>query len=51
MIYRFNGKLFKLRRSEAKSKVEGLDQVSEDCDNYDLKISTRKIEVVYQQAT
>ena len=71
--YRFDGKLFKLRRLQTKSKVqtgvldellyandmatnasaemkmqEGMDRVSQASDNYDLKISTKKTEVVYQ---
>ena len=67
--YRFDGKLFNLRRLQAKSKVqtEGLDdmakgapieekmqkgvkQVSDTCDSYDLTISIKKTEVVYQLA-
>ena len=69
--YRFDGKLFNLRRMQAKSKVqtdvldellyaddmaknasterkmqEAMDGVSQVCDNYDLKIITKKTEVV-----
>ena len=71
--YRFGGKLFNLRRLQAKSKVQtevldkflfaddiakgapteekmqkGVDQVSDSCDSYDLAISIKKTEVVYQ---
>ena len=73
--YRFDEKLFNLRRLEAKSKVQtevldeflfaddmtkgapteekmqkGVDQVSDSCDSYDLTISIKKTEVVYQPA-
>ena len=73
--YRFDGKLFNLRRFQAKPKVhtEVLDeflfaddiangapteekmqkdagQVSDSCDSYDLTISIKKTEVVYQPA-
>ena len=73
--YRFHGKLFNLRRLQAKSKVQtkvldeflfaddmakgapteeqmqiGVDQVSDSCDSYDLTISIKKTEVVYQPA-
>ena len=73
--HRFDGKLFNLRRLQAKSKVhtevldeflfaddmakgapteetmqKGVDQVSDSCDNYDLTISIKKTEVVYQPA-
>ena len=71
--YRFDGKLFNLRRLQAKFKVQtevldeflfaddmakgapteekmqkGVDQVSDPCDRYDLTISIKKTEVVYQ---
>ena len=58
--YRLDGKLFNLRRLQAKSKVQTgvldellyaddmaknvfmhVDRVSQDCNNYDLKISTK----------
>ena len=70
---RFDGKLFNLRRLQAKCKVqtdvrdellyaddmakngkaekkiqEAMDRVSQACDNYDLTISTKQTEVVYQ---
>ena len=72
--YRFDGKLFSLRRLQSSSNVQtevldeflfadgmakgaptekmqkGLDQVSDSCDSYDLTISTKKSEVVYQPA-
>ena len=73
--YRFVGKLFNLRRLQAKSKVQtempdellfandiakgapteekmkkSVDQVSDSCQSYDLTISIKKIEVVYQPA-
>ena len=73
--YRFDGKLFNLRRFQAKSKVQtevldeflfaddmakgapteekmqkGVDQASDSCDSYDLTISIKKTEVVYQPA-
>ena len=73
--YRFDGKLFNLRRLQVKSKVQtevldeflfaddmakgapteekmqkGVDQVCDSCDSYDLTISIKKTEVVYQPA-
>ena len=73
--YRFDGKLFNLRRLQAKSEVQtevldeflfaddmakrapteekmqkSVDQVSDSCDSYDLTISIKKTEVVYQPA-
>ena len=73
--YRFDWKLFNLRRLQAKSKVhtemldeflfaddmtkgapteekmqKSVDQVSDLCDSYDLTISIKKTEVVYQPA-
>ena len=73
--YRFDGKLFNLRRLQAKFKVQtevldeflfaddmargalteekmqkGVDQVSDSCDRYDLTISIKKTEVIYQPA-
>ena len=73
--YRINGKLFDLRRLQAKFKVQTevldefvfandmakgapteekmqkcVDQVSDSCDSYDLTISIKKTEVVYQPA-
>ena len=75
IMYRFDGKIFHLRRLQAKSKVQtevldeflfaddmakgapteekmqkGVDQVSDSCDSYDLTISIKKTEVVYQPA-
>ena len=73
--YRLDGKFFKLRRLQAKSKVQtevlyeflfaddmakgapteekmqnGVDQVSDSYDSYDLTISIKKTEVAYQPA-
>ena len=73
--YPFDGKLFNLRRLQAKSNVQtqvldeflfaddmakgapteekmqkGVDQVSDSCDSYDLTISIKKTEEVYQPA-
>ena len=73
--YRFDRKLFNLRRLQAKSNVltelldeflfadnmtkgapteekmqKGVDQVYDSCDSYDITISIKKIEVVYQPA-
>ena len=73
--YRFDWKLFNLRRLQTKSKVQtevqyeflfaddmtkgapteekmqkGVDKVSDSCDSYDLIISIKKTEVVYQPA-
>ena len=69
--YRFDGKLFNLRKLKAKSKVqtetldgflyaddmakgapteEKMQKVSDSCDSYDLTISIKKTEVVYQPA-
>ena len=71
--YHFDGKLFNLKRLQAKSKVQaevldeflfaadmakgapteerilnGVDQISDSCDSYDLTISIKKTEKVYQ---
>ena len=71
--YRFDAKLFNLRRLQTKSKVQtevldeflfaddmakgapteekmqkAVDQVSDSCDSYELTISIKKTEVVYQ---
>ena len=73
--YRFDRKLFNLRRLQAKSKVQtevldeflfandiakgapteekmqkGVDQVSDSCHSYNLTISIKKTEIVYQPA-
>ena len=73
--YRFDGKLFNLRRLQARFKVqtdvldellyaddmaknakteekmqEAMARVSQVCDKYDLTVSTKKPEVVYQPA-
>ena len=73
--YCFDGKLFNLRRLQAKSKMltevldeflfaddmtkgapteekmqKGVDHVSDSCDSYNLTISIKKTEVVYQPA-
>ena len=71
--YRFDGKLFNLRKLQAKVQTEvldeflfaddivkgapteekmqkGVDQVSDSFDNYDLSISIKKTEAVYQPA-
>ena len=73
MRYRFDGKLFNLRRLQANVQTEvldevlfaddmakgapteekmqkGVDQVSDSCDSYDLTISIKKTEIVYQPA-
>ena len=69
MRYRFDGKLFNLRRLQTEVLDEflfaddmakgapteekmqkGVDQVSDSCDSYDLTISIKKTEVVYQPA-
>ena len=75
ITYHFDGKLFNLRRLQAKSKVQtevldeflfaddmakgapteekmqkDVDQVSDSCDSYDLTISIKKTEIVYQPA-
>ena len=74
MRYRFDWKVFNLRRLQAKSKAQtvlddflfaddmakgalteekmqkDVDQVSDSCDSYDLTISIKKTEVVYQPA-
>ena len=36
--------------STERKMQEAMDRVSQTCDNYDLKISTKKTEVVYQPA-
>ena len=50
--YRFDGKLFNLKRLQAKFKmqIEVLDEVliADSCDSYDLIISIKKTEIVYQ---
>ena len=72
--YRFDGKLFNLRRLQAKSRQtevldeflfaddmakgapteekmqKGVDEVFDSCDNYDLTVSIKKTEEVYQPA-
>ena len=58
--YRFDGKLFNQSSSllmtwqrvlQQKRKCKkGVDQVSDSCDSYDLTISIKKTEVVYQPA-
>ena len=73
--YRFDGKLYNLKRLQGKSKLQievldeflfaddmakgdpteekmrkGVDHVSDSCDSYDLIISVKKTEVVYQPA-